>query len=142
MLTRLNIARALIIFGFLTGLGSLCATVGHIGDPAFMATSDFDVQTHTWYHAFREVFGDIAAMAAIVLIVFAPPAYRTPLTWWVGFVLMLGYYLPFWAGMPFMAALSAPGLNAEINHVAQAVLALSGLFYGRKEFFQTRNQGV
>ena len=46
-------------------------------------------QTHSWHHYFREAFGDFGAMAAILIILFATPRFRNPITWWVMLVLML-----------------------------------------------------
>ena len=135
MLTRLNLARLLVVLGFLVGLGSVAATFGHIGDPAFTARPDFDGgAAHPWYHALREAFGDIAAMAAILLVFFGPARLRNPGAWVVCLILMLGYYLPFWAGMPFIAELRAPAWGAELNHMGQALPALIGLFLARREF--------
>lgn len=89
---RLLIARILIVLGFLVGLSSLFATFGHIGDPAFMATPAFDGGPgHTWYHALREAFGDVAAMAVVLLVFFGPEDYRNKGTWWICLILLLGY---------------------------------------------------
>lgn len=136
MLTRLNLARALLVFGFLYGLGSLFATFGHIGDPDFLVQESFDGgQGHAWYHALREAFGDIATMTVVLLVFFGQDRFRQPLTWWICFILLAGYYLPYWAGMPFMEELAAPGIRAEISHIVQAVFALAGLFLARRLFF-------
>lgn len=136
MINRLNIARTLIILGFIAGLGSLTATFAHIGDPAYLVSPEFSGgRAHSWYHALREVFGDLSAILVILFVFFGPPRYRQPITWWICLILMLGYYLPFWAGMPFVEELRAPNLQAEFNHISQALLALSGLLYGRREFF-------
>lgn len=74
-------------------------------------------------------------MAAILLILFAAPRFRSPITWWVMLVLMLGYYAPYWVGVPFMAELGAPSLQAEVNHVSQAVPPLLGAVLGRRHFY-------
>ena len=136
MITRMNISRALLVFGFLYGMTSLLATFNHIGDPAYLAQESFGGgQGHTWYHALREAFGDIATITVVLLVFFADARLRQPFTWWICLILLLGYYLPYWIGMPFMAELSAPGLQAEINHVVQALFAMAGLFCARREFF-------
>lgn len=136
MLTRLNIARALLVFGFLYGLTSLLATFNHIGDPAYLVQESFGGgQAHSWYHALREAFGDIATIVVVLFIFFADARVRQPATWWICLVLLLGYYLPYWAGMPFIAELAAPSLQAELNHIIQAAFALAGLFCARKDFF-------
>jgi len=136
MMNRLNIARGLLVFGFLYGLTSLGATFNHIGDPAFLVQENFGGgQAHSWYHALREAFGDIATLVVVLFVFFADARVRQPFTWWICLILLLGYYLPHWAGMPFMAELAAPSLQAEINHVVQAVFALAGLFCARKTFY-------
>jgi hypothetical protein len=136
MLTRLNIARALLVFGFLYGLTSLLATFNHIGDPAYLVQESFGGgQAHSWYHALREAFGDIATIMVVLFVFFADARVRQPATWWICLVLLLGYYLPYWAGMPFIAELAAPSLQAELNHIIQAAFALAGLFCARKDFF-------
>ena len=141
MITRMNIARALLVFGFLYGLTSLLATFNHIGDPAYLVQESFGGgQAHSWYHALREAFGDIATIAVLLYVFFAQPGVRQPHTWWICLILLLGYYLPYWAGMPFMAELAAPSLQAELNHIIQAAFALAGLFCARKEFFSGSQQ--
>ena len=73
-------------------------------------------------------------MAAILVILFAAPKFRTPLTWWVMLILMIGFYAPFWAGTPFMAELAAPNRAAEINHLQMAIPALLGCFLAIPQF--------
>ena len=136
MINQLNIARAMLVFGFCYGLASLLATFTHIGDPAYLVQSNFGGgQAHSWYHALREACGDIATIVIVLYLFFANEKVRQPLTWWISLVLLLGYYLPYWIGMPFMAELGAPSLQAEINHIVQAFFALAGLFCARKAFF-------
>ncbi|MEX2366325.1 MAG: hypothetical protein WD601_06935 [Pseudohongiellaceae bacterium] len=143
MINRLNIARTLIVLGFIAGLSSLWATFTHIGDPAYLVTADFGGgQAHSWYHALREAFGDLAAIIVVLFVMFASPQVRTPATWWICLILLAGYYLPFWAGMPFMEELAAPSLGAEINHISQALLSLAGLFYARREFFPAQHDAA
>ena len=120
-------ARVFVIAGFLLGWGSLSATVGHIGNDAFLLVAGSpNGPTHSWHHFFRELGGDFGAMAAIVLILFSAPRYRTPVAWWVMLILMIGFYAPFWVGVPFMPELGAPSLSAEINHLMMAVPPLIG----------------
>lgn len=136
-MTQLNLARGLLVFGFLYGLTSLLATFNHIGDPAYLVQAEFGGgQAHSWYHALREAFGDVATILVLLYLFFADARVRQPHTWWIALVLLLGYYLPYWAGMPFMDELAAPSLQAEINHIVQAFFALSGLFCARKAFFR------
>lgn len=142
MINRLNIARALLVFGFLYGLTSLLATFNHIGDPAYLVQESFGGgQAHSWYHALREAFGDIATLVIVLFLFFANTQVRQPLTWWICLVLLSGYYLPYWAGMPFMDELAAPSLGAELNHIIQAAFALAGLFCARKDFFASQPAG-
>ena len=137
-LTNLWTARVLVIVGFLAGWNSVGATIRHIGNDLFLLTPGNPlVQTHSWHHFFREVFGDFGAMAAIGLILFAAPRFRTPLTWWVMLILMLGFYAPFWVGVPFMGELAAPNVAAEINHLSMAIPALLGCFLARRHFFES-----
>jgi hypothetical protein len=122
-------ARILVIAGFLLGWNSLSATVTHIGSDAFLLVNAAPVaQTHSWHHFFRELGGDFGAMAAVLVILFAAPKYRTPVIWWVMLILMIGFYAPFWIGTPFMAELAAPNFSAEINHMMMAIPALVGCF--------------
>lgn len=135
MLSRFILARLLLVAGFLTGLGSLMATFGHIGDPLYRVSAEFDGgRAHSWYHALREGCADLSTLAVLLLVFFAGPRWRSPESWWLCLILLLGYYLPFWAGMPFVAELRAPSWRAELNHVAQALLALAGLWLARPAF--------
>ena len=125
-------ARILALIGFCYGLqSSFMATFNHIGNPAMGPA-------HTWYHFLREVGLDIGTLIGMLIILFAAPRFRTPVTWWVALVLMVGYYSPYWVGIPFMAELSPPGGlggSADWNHIIQAFFPLLGLFLGRKHFF-------
>ena len=68
-LTNLWLARALVILGFILGMRSVGSTIRHIGNELMILTPDSRlVQTHSWHHYFREVFGDFGAMAAILII--------------------------------------------------------------------------
>lgn len=126
-ITNLWTARVLVIFGFLAGYGSVGSTFQHIGDERFLPT-------HVWYHFFREGIGDVATMGAILVILFAAPRFRTPVTWWLMLILMVGFYGPFWMGMPFMAELAAPSMRAEIIHLSMAVPAFLGCFLAYRHF--------
>lgn len=126
-ITNLWTARVLVIIGFLAGYGSVGSTFEHIGDERFLPT-------HVWYHFFREGIGDVATMIAILVILFAAPRFRTPILWWLMLVLMLGFYGPFWMGMPFMAELAAPSMNAEIIHLSMAIPAFLGCCLAYRHF--------
>lgn len=133
-LTSMTTVRVLAILGFLYGIqSSLLATFNHIGSEAMGSG-------HTWYHFLREVGLDIGVLSGMMIILFAAPRYRSPVTWWIALVLMLGYYLPYWIGIPFMAELSPPGglgSQADWNHIIQAFLPISGLFLGRRHFLSS-----
>jgi hypothetical protein len=123
------VGRVLIIIGFLAGYNSIGATVTHLGNDAFLLVGASPVgQTHSWHHFLRELGGDFGAMAAILLIIFAAPRFRTPVAWWAMLILMIGFYAPFWVGVPFNPAYGAPNASAEINHLSMAVPALVGCF--------------
>ena len=135
LLRSLWIARGLVIIGFLAGYVPVGATFRHIGNDRFLLTPDayLDV-THSWHHFLREGFGDIGAMVAILVILFAAQRYRNPAMWWVMLVLMIGFYAPFWVGVPFMAELAAPNMAAEIAHLSMAVPSLLGCFLAKRHF--------
>src|SRR5262249_41915829 len=100
--SRYNIARGLIVLGFILTLGSVWQTFAHIFSPLYLLVPETPTgQTHSWYHFFREGIGDFAKMGAILLLLWGPKTSRTPVTWWVCAVLMFGFYAPFWIGWPF-----------------------------------------
>jgi hypothetical protein len=137
--TSLIIARILLIVGLGVGLLSWRESVGHIGNPDFRVDAYPLGATHSWYHVFREVCGDAAKMAVFVLLFFGSARWRTPVTWWIGLVLMLGYYAPFWIGEPFLPALSAPNTPAAIVHIVMALFARAALFAARPVFRSTED---
>ena len=132
VLTNIWTARVLVILGFLLGWGSLSATAGHIASDRHLLVAG--IQTHSWHHFFRELGGDFGAMIAILVILFAGQNVRTPTTWWVVLILMIGFYAPFWIGTPFLAELAAPSWGAEVNHLMMAIPALLGCFLARRHF--------
>lgn len=139
-MSKLNIARVLLIAGLAVGLESLRATFTHIGDPLFTLPETFaGGTTHAWYHALREAMGDVGTIAALVLIFFGKPTFRNAATWWVCLILMFGYYSPFWIGMPFNSALAAPNIEAEVRHIIQAAIPIIALFVARKEFVSDKD---
>lgn len=132
---KLNIARILVVLGLAVGLGSLSATFSHIGDPLFTNSPEmFGGSTHAWYHALREAVGDVATIVLLLVVFFGSSTFRTKGTWWLALIAMIGYYAPFWVGMPFNSALAAPDLESELRHIAQAAAPLIGLFLARKDF--------
>jgi hypothetical protein len=133
-LTTIWTARALVLIGFLAGWGSLGATFGHIGDDSTLMTAA-GVPTHSWHHFLRELGAQFAIMAAILVILSMRPQQRTPPAWWVMLILALGFYAPFWIGVPFDPAYGAPGMSAELNHLAMAVPVLLGVFLARRHYF-------
>lgn len=134
-INRMNIGRALVLFGFVVGLRSVYFTWSHIGSDLFLLTPEGPLaQTHSWHHFFREVFGDFGAMIGVCILLWAPAQLRAPVVWWTMLVLLLGFYAPFWIGVPFMPELAAPSLNSEIQHIVMAVPPLVGLFIVRREY--------
>lgn len=131
---RLTTAQALLLASLGVGLLSWRETVGHVGSPDFLLDRYPLGPTHAWYHAFREACGDVAKMAVLLLIFFGPHRWRTSFAWWTSLILMLGYYAPFWLGEPFLPALSAPNLPAQIIHLAMAVLSAAALIVARPSF--------
>lgn len=142
-MSRLNIARVILVIGLIIGLPSLFATFSHIGDPLFTLPPENTAgTTHAWYHALREAIGDVGTIAVLLLVFFAKASFRTAATWWIALLLMIGYYAPFWVGMPFNSALSAPDLETELRHIAQAAIPLIALFVARKDFNRTPIGGI
>ena len=93
ILSNLWTPRVLVIVGFLAGGNAVVgSTFRHIGDERFMTPNAFSA-THTWHHFFREGFGDLGAIAAILLILFAAPHHRNPTAWWVMLSLMVGFFV-------------------------------------------------
>jgi len=135
LLWNLWTARVLVVIGLLAGFGPVGSTFRHIGNDRFLLTSDATLDvTHSWHHFLREGFGDLGATAAILAIMFVAPQYRNPAMWWVMLIVMIGFYAPFWVGVPFMAELAAPGMSAEIAHLSMAVPALLGCFLAKRHF--------
>ena len=124
-------ARGLVIFGFLAASVPVGATFAHVGSESARL---IDSSTHSWHHFFREGFGDLGAMAAVLVIVFAAPRVRNPTMWWIMLILMFGFDAPFWIGVPFMAELAAPNMFAEAAHLLTAVPAALGCFLARRHF--------
>ena len=127
---KIVLARALVVAGFAVGLTSLYQTFSHIGDPDFIQVGG-EALDHSYYHFFREGGGDIAAMLAILFFLFAKEENRTRTTWVMSLLVVLGYYLPYWVGMPFNVALAAPHFRAELAHILQAALVFSGVLIAR-----------
>lgn len=140
--SRLTIARVLLVVGLGVGLPSWRESVGHIGNADFLAPASPLGPTHSWYHVFREVCGDVAKMVVFLLLFFGPARWRTSATWWIGLALMLGYYAPFWIGEPFLPALSAPNMPAAIIHVVMALFAFAGLFLARPAFHSCEDRSA
>ena len=145
-MTHLTIGRILLIIGIIIGLKSWSMTIQHVGDPTYMLISEFTKgDTHAWYHAFREAIGDLAAMATILVVFFGGVSHRTPITWYICLLLMVGYYAPFWIGTPFIPELAAPHIKAEMIHILMAFFPTVGLFVSRSEFFKVSkkiNKGI
>lgn len=137
--SRLSIARGLLVIGLVLGLISWKESIDHIGAADFLVPGYALGATHAWYHVFREAGGDVAKMAVFLLLFFGPSDWRTPVTWWIGLILMLGYYAPYWIGEPLLAALSAPVPIAGWVHLATATFVIVGHAVARPAFIV--NQG-
>ena len=134
-MSRLNIARALILLGLVVGLESLRQTFFHIGDPLYTLPPEFGGgETHAWYHALREAMGDIATIVVVLMVFFGSPRFRNMASWWICLILLIGYYSPFWIGIPFNSALAAPSIAVDLRHLVQAAIPLIGLLVARTEF--------
>lgn len=132
---QLTLSRIFVVLGLLIGLKSWWMTMQHVGDVQYALIPEFTKgATHAWYHAFREALGDVAAMLVFLTIFFGSSSFRTKATWWICLIVMLGYYLPFWVGTPFLPELAAPHLKAEIIHILMAFFPLVGLLIARKDF--------
>lgn len=135
VLANIQTARALVIIGFLAGWTSLGATFEHIGDPSTLMTAA-GVPTHSWHHFLRELGAQFGIMAAMLVILFMQPGQRAPAVWWVLVILTLGFYGPFWIGLPFDPAYGAPSMSAELNHLAMAVPVALGVLLARRHYRQ------
>ncbi|WP_420430377.1 hypothetical protein [Kordiimonas sp.] len=136
-MNRLMMGRGLLAIGMLVGTLSWAKTISHVGDPAYLLIGGGDeAATHAWYHAFREAFGDMAAVLILLAVFFGPEKWRTPQTWVISMVLMAGYYAPFWVGTPFIPELAAPHILAEVVHVIMAAFPLCALFISRQNFIR------
>ncbi len=136
---NLNIARTLLIIGLIIGLKSWWQTLFHIGDTSYTLIPEFTKgKYHAWYHAFREAIGDLSAMLILLLIFFGNKSWRTPKTWWIGLILIIGYYAPFWIGTPFVPELAAPHMTAEIIHIGMSIPPTIGLLLAKKHFFRKK----
>ncbi len=137
---RLNIARVLLVIGLLIGYTSLSKTLGHIGSPGYLlVAASTEGPTHGWYHVFREGVGDIMSIIILLFVFFGKNVMRTKATWFISLFIMFGYYAPFWIGTPFLPALGAPHLGAELVHIGMAAFSTVALFLARKDFFGNRN---
>ena len=134
MMTRLIIARTLLLGGLGVGLLSWRESVGHIGNPDFRVPGYTLAPSHSWYHIFREVCGDVAKMTVFLLIFFGRSSWRTPIIWWIGLILMVGYYAPFWIGELILPALAAPSGPAGAIHIVMATLSILALLVARPLF--------
>ncbi|MBS9774378.1 MAG: hypothetical protein KGV59_04390 [Tenacibaculum sp.] len=136
-MNKLNIARVLLLIGLIIGLKSWWQTISHINDTTYVLVPEFTKGTHhAWYHAFREAIGDLSSMIVLLIVFFGKEKWRTPNTWIISLILMIGYYTPFWVGTPFIPELAAPHLTAEIVHLAMAIPPIIALFLAKKYFFK------
>jgi hypothetical protein len=138
MMERLTLSRIILGIGLLVGLGSFWQTVSHIGNPLYLLPFNSpEGSEHGWYHFFREICADVAMMTVFILVFVGSDEFRTRQTWWLTFILMVGYYAPFWIGGLFLVALSAPSTTANVVHIAMATFAFAALFIGRPAFLKS-----
>ncbi|WP_299772499.1 hypothetical protein [uncultured Pseudoteredinibacter sp.] len=128
------------MLGFLIGLADLSRTFSRVGDEAYllMATSGA-VVNDTWRHALHESIGGVAVMVSVLYIYFAGPPSRTPTTWVVVMILLVGHYAPFWIGTPFLPELGAPHWRAELIHILMAAFPLAGALIARPVFMTNKS---
>jgi hypothetical protein len=136
LLTDLWTARALVIVGLFYGHKPIWVTFSHIGKENYLLTPIASIQSHSYYHYFREGVGDVAATAVILAIILVPSKFRNPAMWWIMLITMLGIYAPFWVGMPFNSDLSAPHMKAEVAHLKMALPAIIGCFLAKRHYFE------
>ncbi len=135
-MSKLNIARVLILIGIVVGAESLMQTFNHIGDPLFRISVDHPGGAdHAWYHALREAVGDISTITIMLVVFFGKAWFRNPATWCLTLIALVGYYAPFWVGMPFNSSLAAPTWEAEFRHILQAAVPITAMFIARKDFY-------
>lgn len=140
LMTRFNIARCMLVFGIMISLVSLTVTIGHIGDRDYLLAPGMDadgeaiITTHAWYHALREACGDLSVLVVLLVCFFGSVKFRTKETWSLCLILLIGYFAPFWIGIPFNNALSAPNWMAEIVHIAMALFTLGALVLANPSF--------
>lgn len=134
-MNSLTLGRALLTVGIAIGLISWWTTMVHIGNPNYVLVDTSPaVSTHPWHHNFREILGDLAAMVVFCLVFFGPARFRTPETWLVLLILMIGYYSGFWIGTPFLPELASDTWRGEAIHLGMSGFSVLGLFVARRAF--------
>lgn len=134
-MNRLLVGRIFLVIGLTIGLIAWWTTFVHIGDPNYVLIDAFaGSKHHPWHHNFREVIGDLAAMAVFLLIFFGEARYRTKETWNITFILMTGYYAAFWVGTPFLPELASDTWTSELVHIGMAAFSIAGLLIAKSEF--------
>ena len=131
---RVHVYRALVLLGFAFAFLSLQATLSHISNADYLVKDAVRGETHAWYHFFREAMGDMGAMAVVLMLLFGPSKYRSPLTWWTMVVVLFGYFSPYWIGYPWHGV-SAPNVAAEAAHILQTSFAFLGLLVAKRDYF-------
>lgn len=134
-MNTLTIGRILLGIGIVIGLISWWTTLIHIGDPAYvLIDASPAASTHPWHHNFREVTGDLAAMIVFLLIFFGPVRFRTPESWTLALILMVGYYAAFWVGTPFLPELGSDTWRGEAIHIGMSAFSVAGLLVAKSAF--------
>ena len=132
---RIHVYRALVLVGFAFALLSLQATLSHIANPDYLVADVARGETHAWYHFFREAIGDMAAISGVLILLFGPSKYRSPLTWCTMVVVLFGYFSPYWIGYPWHGV-SSPNVAAEAAHILQTGLTFAGVLMAKRDYFR------
>ena len=114
-------------------------TLAHTWDPAFQAPALLLGPTHTNYHAFREFTLSVGAAAVLLYAAFLPATQRTRPLWVVMFITAVCYYGGWWLPGPLFG-LHAPNPLAEIDHLAAAILSLTGVVLAWGKFSSRTHQ--
>ncbi|MEP2978216.1 MAG: hypothetical protein ABJO86_01945 [Lentilitoribacter sp.] len=131
----LLLGRISILIGIGIGLIAWWTTAIHIGDPNYVLIDASTAKpTHPWHHNFHEVLGDLAAMTIFLLVFFGPARFRIPETWLITLILMIGYYIAFWIGTPFIPELASDRWTGEAIHIGMTAFSLAALFITKSEF--------
>ncbi len=129
------LARILILIGVAVSIFNSWTIFLHVGNPDYVLIANAPSSaTHVWDHNFKELLGDLATIALIMLVFFGSQRFRTRESWVMIATLMAGYYAGFWIGIPFIPELAADAWTAEATHLGMAIPSVLGLILARKHF--------